>query len=437
MPNLKISDPIRRHGLRLAGCALLIAGLVAAPTFAQSEDDSTPPAIVPPEGEADVFSYGEPSAEDATRRVEAASPSVETARPRIERARLVGKPGHRWNRGTQRVIPGAARAEFSRQGDWIAYDKGNDRGRRALYISLANGDSESCLSCDLWDSRNANILSPTWHPRGQVLVAMVQGAGRKLDLNTQQLASPARGLHSDLWAFTRDGKDAWQITNVVPQGGAILDPVFSQEGDKLAWTERYDTTVGGKWGAWQVRIAEFEIKRGLPRLGKVRTLRLPGPAVAVLHGFTGNDRGLWLSVSRDERVTSMQAARLDLESGRLEWLPPLGDRDDRVLGIPGSERRLLVSNRDIPRPSGALLTQRSDLWFASASGRRQERLSFYNNPDADDHFGETHIADLSWGPRGEGLMLHLITAGRGSVEEGLYLLDLSPELAEGGGALTR
>ncbi|MEO1366128.1 MAG: hypothetical protein AAFX50_03040, partial [Acidobacteriota bacterium] len=250
------------------------------------------------------------------------------------------------------------------------------------------------------------------------------------------LASPARGLHSDLWAFTRDGKDAWQITQVVPQGGAILDPVFSQEGTQLAWTERYDTTVGGRWGAWQVRVAAFEIKRGLPRLGKVRTLRLPGPAVAVLHGFTANDRGLWLSVGRgDGGDASMQAARLDLDTGRLEWLPPLGDRDDRVLGVPGSERRLLVSNRDLPRPREAALPRRSELWFASASGRRTERLSFYNHPDADDSLGEAWVADLSWGPRGESLMLHLLTRdGAGGVAEGLYLLDLSPELAGGGAA---
>ncbi|MEO1088914.1 MAG: hypothetical protein AAFY88_32195, partial [Acidobacteriota bacterium] len=209
----RTSASLLRRALGPIACALLF--LAASPAAAQPDEEPTPPAVTPPEGEADIFSYGATGDEgDGTATSIRDGGDATTAgatRPRIERARLVGKPGHRWNRGTRRVITDAARAEFSRQGDWIAYDKPSERGQRALYVSLSDGDSERCLSCDWWDHRNANVLSPTWHPGGQYLVAMVQGVGRKLDMDTKQLASPARGLHSDLWAFTRDGKDAWQI----------------------------------------------------------------------------------------------------------------------------------------------------------------------------------------------------------------------------------
>lgn len=423
MPNTKTSKNDLSHVIGLAMLPLVFA---AAAVFAQPENEETPPAVVPPEGPGDTWGY---EVDASSGDVE--SPAADPARPRIERARLVGEPGHRWVRGTRRLVAGAARAEYSRQGDRIAYDKPGERGQRALYINYTDGEAEKCLTCEKWEFRNVNILAPTWHPGGEILVALVQGVGKKLDLDIEQLATPARGLHADLWAFTRDGRDAWQMTQVVRQGGAILDPVFSQEGGRLAWTERYDTTVGGRWGAWQVRVADFAVKRGLPRLGDVRTLRLPAPEVAFLHGFTDDDRGLWLSVAREEGgVRSLRAARLELESGRLEWLPPLGQWDDLVAGVPRGTRRVFASDRDLPRPRGAVLPRRSDLWFASASGRRQERLTFYNDADSPDSLGEAWIADLGWSPRGESLLLHVLTPdGAGGAQEAIYVLDLSPELA--------
>ena len=424
MPMNKISKNVLLW-LRVSLLMVAVFLLTVPPAPAQSESEETPPAVVPPEGEGDTWGYDVDNSVADVDQV-ATAPT----RPKIERARLVGEPGHRWVQGTRRLVDGAARAEFSRQGDWMAYDKPGERGQRALYINYADGDSEKCLTCEHWEFRNANVLAPTWHPGGEILVALVQGVGKKLDLDLKQLATPARGLHADLWAFTRDGRDSWQMTQVVRQGGAILDPVFSQEGGHLAWTERYDTTVGGRWGAWQVRVAEFDIKRGLPRIDDVRTFRLPSPAVATLHGFTDDDRGLWLSVAREEDgVRTLRTARLELESGRLEWLPPLGQWDDLVAGVPRGTRRVFASDRDLST-RGGLLPRRSDLWFSSASGRRQERLTFYNDAGSPDSLGEAWIADLGWSPRGESLLLHILKPdGAGGVEEAIYALDLSPELA--------
>ncbi|MEM8993264.1 MAG: hypothetical protein AAGF23_00600, partial [Acidobacteriota bacterium] len=114
-PTLASSIPARylSGASALLACALLV--LTAAPAAAQSEEEQTPPAVTPPEGEADIFSYSDPSSDGAaaTGRIDggAAATGAAAGGPRIERARLVGKPGHRWNRGTRRVIADAARAE--------------------------------------------------------------------------------------------------------------------------------------------------------------------------------------------------------------------------------------------------------------------------------------------------------------------------------------
>ncbi|MEM6794310.1 MAG: hypothetical protein AAF725_10025 [Acidobacteriota bacterium] len=431
-----LSAPLLRTRRLLPAAAALL--LIAGSSWGQETQDpepvdETPPAIVPPEGPEDSWGYSaDERPSSGAERAATVDLEAAAARPRVERARLIGELGHRYVTGIRKLRPGIGRVEWSRQGDWMAYDKLGDRGVRGLYVGSVGAENERCLTCEQWDFRNANVLSPTWHPSGEYLVMTVQKVGKKLDLDTGKLASPARGLHGDLWTITREGADAWQMTQVVPQGGAIMDPVFSQEGGHLAWAERYSTKLGGRWGAWRLRIAEYKIKRRLPRLGNIETFELPWPAVAAVHGFTDDDKGLWLSIGAPagREGGGFQPARLDLETGKIETFKTLGTHDDLMLGIPRSGRRVWASDRDLEAPRGAVLPRRSDLWFMSESGRRQERLTFFNEPTSPHSLGEAWISDLSWSPGGDRLLMQVLSKdpGSGGIREDLFVLDFAEEL---------
>ena len=417
--------PVFRSGPFSAGFAFVVL-LLALPAFGQEpEEPERPPtgAVVPPEdpGGGDSVGY------DVETETAKSGGDTEAARPEVARARLVDgsdRPGHRAVKEIRRLRQGVGRIEWSSQGEQLAFDRAADTGFRALFVGNALAGTERCLSCGYWDLRKSHVLAPTWHPSGRMTVAMVQGPAAKLGMETWTLAGPDRGLHSELWAFPADGGDPWQLTNVVPQGGAVMDPHFSYEGDRLAWTRRVDTTVGGRWGSWEVRVADFQIKRGVPRLKNIRELDvLPWPGWVAVHGFTEDDKGLWLTVSPTPGSADkggrrgLMSGRYDFESGRFTPLPGAGDWDVLPSSVPRDERRVWVSDRGIERPRAPRLPWRGDLWLASESGRRQERLTFFNDPSSDHYLGEAWIADTTWSPDGEHLLVQVLAPDETKADE--------------------
>lgn len=396
-----------------------------------------PGSVIPPSGPGDTWGYdtdhGAAPGPRADPTADGEAEATDSARrPEIAKARLITATGHRLVKDVIRLRRDVGRFELSRQGDLIAFDKVTDRGFRGLYVGHASAASERCLSCDSWDLRKSHVLSPTWHPSGRWLVALVQGPAAKLKLDNWRLAGPERGLHSELWAFSADGRDIWQLTQAVPQGGAALDAHFSQEGDRLAWARRVDTTVGGRWGSWEVRVADFEIKRGVPRMTRPRDYKaLPWPGAVILHGFTDDDKGLWMTVSPAPGSASERrgftVGTFDLETERFTPLPAPGQWDALPSGIPRSERRVWVSDRGIERPRAPRLPWRGDLWLSSASGRRQERLTYFNDPQSDHYLGEAWIADTSWLSDGGAVLLQVLSPDdAGNVVEYLYRVNFKP-----------
>ncbi|MCP4663190.1 MAG: hypothetical protein GY856_47975 [bacterium] len=372
----------------------------------------------------------------------AQEPAVEPEREvEVVKARLVtARPGHRAVHEVRLLKAGGGRLDWSRQGDRIAFDQAGPDGLYDVYLMSVEDTSETCLTCENYDFRKVSVLNPTWHPSGDYLVVQVQESAKKLRMDIRQLASPHRGLRSELWVIPRNGRGGWQLTRVVERGGAVLDPHFSHEASQLVWSERL-TNRDPPWGEWGVRVAEFEIKRRLPRLGKVRTFRPgTGNGLVIAHGFTPDDRGLLVSATPRPGLpeSSMDILQFDLESETSERLTASPDqRDDLASRVPHSDHVVWASDRSLARARhGQRLTRRSDLWLRSASGLRQERLTFFNDPASEHFLGEALIADLAWSDDGERLFLHVVSARDGidaagpdavPVTEGIYLLVLGEE----------
>ncbi len=379
-----------------------------------------------------------PPAAPSPEPLESPPPATAATAPQVEivKGRLKGPPGNRHVGSLRQLRRGGGRVDWSQQGDWIAFDQVGDKGVYEIYLMNMLSGSERCLTCDRYELRKVHSLSPAWHPSGDYLVFQVQDLPRRMRLDALKLTTPHRGLHGDLWAITREGRDAWQLTKIADNGGAVVDPHFSYEGSQLAWSERLESRRG-RWGAWALRVAEFRIKRGLPKLGKVMTYepQLP-PGFIAAHGFTANDRGLFISAPD----TGRDIHRFDLASGNLERLTATREyRDDVAALAPRGERIVWVSDRGIERPARPRLPYRGDLWFLSERDGVRERLTFFNDPESDHALGEALIDDVAWSPEGDRLLLHVVSAVADeseedmaredeeegpAVEEAIYLVEL-------------
>lgn len=387
---------------------------------------------------SDLSAQDTPTGEPPAAPTESPPPPAEEPAPPVEivkgRLKTPGPPGNRHVREIRPLRRGGGRVDWSQQGDWIAFDQVGDKGVYEIYLmNLASG-SESCLTCDRWELRKSHSLSPAWHPSGDYVVFQVQDLPRRMRLDARALTTPDRGLHGDLWAITREGRDAWQLTRIAENGGAVVDPHFSHEAGQLVWSERLESRRG-RWGAWAPRVADFRIQRGLPRLGKVATYKPQLPAgFVVAHGFTADDRGLLISAPDSGR----DILRYDLASGALERLTATREyRDDCAALATRGDRIVWVSDRGIERPDDPRLPYRGDLWFLSEREELIERLTFFNDPRSDHALGEALIDDVAWSPAGDRLAVHVVRAvetppggdaagdgGSPAVEEAIYLVDL-------------
>ncbi len=372
-----------------------------------------------------------PVATDPSGEPEEVEPDTEIREVQVVKARLKGTPGHRDVKSIERIRRGGGRVDWSPQGDWIAFDERGADGLHDIYLIQPVGDQEICLTCERYELRKISALSPAWHPSGEYLVFQGQNAARKLELSAVELAEPFRGLHSELWIITRDKRDIWQITQVRENGGAVIDPHFSFEADQLLWSERL-TNRSRPWGEWGVRVAKLEIKRGLPRLGRVRTFRPGGEPFLYASGFTPNDRGLLIAASPNpgQGIDGLDILELDLASERFERLTATPDsRDELALYAPKGHRVVWASDRNLAPPEGgARLPRRNDLWIATRTDAKeqpaaQERLTYFNEPASKHSLGQALIDDLTWSPQGDRLLLHVLSSqDGGAVEEGLYLI---------------
>ncbi len=367
---------------------------------------------------------------EGTLKPAAPDEKEETAQPyreaEVATARMAqaGRPGHRSVRSVRVLVKDGGRMDWSQQGDWIAFDRAESDFYH-IYKMRPDGSRETCVTCDQWDFRKTNSLSPAWHPSGEHLVFQVQEHANKLQLDTLRLTTPHRGLHSEIWVISADGKSPFKLTQTRERGAAVLDPHFSHEASKLVWSQRVVSL--GRWGEWEPHVAEFKIKRGVPRISKVKNYQ---PSLkkgfVVAHGFTPNDRGLLIS-GTPLTGGGRDIFELDLETGVAEPLTTTPhDLDELVFALPRADGVVWVSNRNIERPSDRVLPRQSDVWYMSASKRRQERLTFFNDPQSDHYLGEALIDDLAWSPEGDKLLVHVITGGApgtDSVDQAIYIVE--------------
>lgn len=338
-------------------------------------------------------------------------------------------------RGVKLLVAGGGRVDWSVQGDWLAYDRRDKDDLYDVYKATTQGTGAICLTCPLLEFRNANATNPAWHPSGRLLVFQVQPRGRQLEQTLAERSTPERGLHSELWTITADGRSFFQLTRPEQTGSAVLDPCFSHEGGLLAWSERA-SHHGGLWGEWILRVARFEDRAGVPRLSRVRTYRPGGGRSFVqVHGFSADDRSLILSGNLEpgQPESGLDLYLFDLETEQLTRLTKtLGNFDDQGRFSPAGDWLAWTSNRDVPpllRGSGREAGRPfpSDLWLMNTDGSGEKRLTIFNPETGRDPATGAAITDFAWSPDGDRIAATVVR-DLSAPREDLYLIELDPGL---------
>lgn len=310
------------------------------------------------------------------------------------------------------------RAEGGRL-DWsskgvIAYDKKDKDGYFDIFLARPGSNDDRCLTCDRPELPNRQIGQPAWHPDGVFLAFQAQRGGfRGLPGLTDFFANPGAGIANNVWVS--DGTRFWQLTDVPRGYGGVLHPQFSHDGRRLVWAERV-AARGGKWGRWALKIADFSVQNGVPRISNTTTLA-PGRQQRFYesHGFSKDNRRVLFSGNLDgQDETGLDIYWVDPRSGDLTNLTSSANIwDEHAHLSPGGGRIVWMSSRDILEGPIDPVEMRGDYWIMDADGANQRRLTYFNQRGHEHYVpGGAVAADFAWSPDGRQIAAYVMTNTR-------------------------
>jgi Tol biopolymer transport system component len=331
--------------------------------------------------------------------------------------------------GSRVAVEGGGRLDWSMHGDRLVFDRVDPGdGLFDVWVLDLGSDAERCLTCTAPDLRGAHALDPTWHPSGQYVAFQAQRNARRLRLGATELAGAARGLHGDIWLVRADGKDVWQLTRAADMGSAVLSPHFSHEGERLYWSERA-TSRPPPWGAWQLRTARMQVRRGVPSLKDLAAHRPSGlSGLIVAEGFLPDDRRLLLAAERAPGG-ALDLAIWDPEVKSLTRLTSSGTGDDASPRVSPRGDFLAwaadaVGRRGPADAEGELPAR--EVWTMALDGADRRPLTRFNG-EGEEGLGRTWVGDLAWSPRGDRLAVQVVH-GAAQPSAAIVVIELDPAL---------
>jgi Tol biopolymer transport system component len=308
------------------------------------------------------------------------------------------------------IAEDGGRLDWSTGLNLIAFDRRGADGYYDVYTMSPDGRDVRCVTCDKPELPNKSIGNPAWHPSGEFIAFQAQNAFRGLGRITDIFASPGAGLNNDVWITDREGRRFWQITKVESRKGGVLHPHFSRTGTQLFWSERVDN--GGSMGKWALRVADFAVGNGAPRVENIRSLQ-PGTRREFFesHGFSPDGEQIVFSgnLESGQRPEGMDIYLFNLRTQTLKNLTQSNDDwDEHAHFSPDGRTIVWSSSREQPegKRKGRL---RTDYWLMDPDGSNKRRLTHFNVPNHPDYVeGGAMPADSSWGPGGAQIAGYLI-----------------------------
>lgn len=314
-----------------------------------------------------------------------------------------------------------ARPRWSPDGTTLVYDRENPDGYFDVYrmdVSSRHTTSLTEGNAGIGQRHNGNAA---YHPSGRVIVFISEEEGHFID-SAKWMANPCLGLFSNLWACDPEGSQFWKLTGIPVKKNlfdrtpaiAVVNPLFSPDGSRLVWTERYEgprkVERKNNWGRWRIKTADFVIRSGEPRLERERVVYTParGNYVTAMGFFDAST--LLLAGNLDgQHEYGMDQYAFDMRTGALSNLYASPESWEEGATIaPDGRIFVFMSNAtsrhklDFDDADWHRQPVEREYWISDRDGKVRRRLTFFNDPTAPEYMGRRVIvAACSASPDGE------------------------------------
>lgn len=372
---------------------------------------------------------GEPS-----RASREATPQPKGAKsPRISSIRIIQEVG--------------ARPRFSPDGQRIVFDRLNADRFYDVYTSTADGSDVRAITegkAGIGQRNNGNAI---YDHSGRYILFISEEENHLLE-QVRRLGDPGIGLFSNFWATDLDGRQFWKLTDIpikrnmgdtkTPTIGSV-NPVFSRDGSRFVWTERYAEGGNHNWGRWRIKIADFRVEDGRPVLRNARVLLTPEKGnYATGMGFLDSRRLVFAGNLEGQHEYGMDQYVLDIESGKITNLtntPDVWEEDSAV--APNGQIVYMTninSRYKFDKSRGDWFTQpvEREYYIMNSDGSGKERLTYFNDSSAPEYLGNrVLVAAADFSPDGRYLVGILgVDYGKGDKRENVVLKVVRFEFAK-------
>jgi Tol biopolymer transport system component len=294
-----------------------------------------------------------------------------------------------------------ARPRFSPDGTRFVFDRRNSDGLYDVYVSDLNGQILRAVTEGQSGVPQRNNGNARYDPSGRFIV-FVSEEEEHFGKNIPGIGDPGIGLMSNFRATPAEGGAFWTLTDTPIKKNifhgmkvmAVVNPVFSSDGRMFVWTERYDNGGNNDWGRWRIRAADFVVTDGRPSLRNDHVLYTPSQGdYATAMGFLDSGRLLFAGNPDGQHEYGMDQYVLEIGSKRLRRLTSTPEVWEEGSCIAPNGRIVYMTNIasrhkiDFDEADWFRQPTERDYYIMDADGGNQERITFFNDPDASEYLG--------------------------------------------------
>ncbi|MBN2682460.1 MAG: hypothetical protein JXR58_08115 [Bacteroidales bacterium] len=311
-------------------------------------------------------------------------------------------------------IENGGRVDWCKANNKIVLDKTNGK-TVDVYTICPNGTDSLNLTKDMdsvvvsgelvekWQHKG----HPSWHPSGKYIVFQV---------NNRHASNPPKmnewlilGGNFDLWIMNSDGSNKTKLTNN-PAGYGILHPVFSHDGKKLMWGEKYSSDGdAGNFGSWYIVVGNFVVDEN-NNFSIQDTIRIQpfGAIWYEANDFSKDGNGFYFSSNYNTHKKSSAVFYYNFETKTAKPVEASEKQWNEMLRLnPVNENEYgLISSRFFKwSPGWGWMGLRTEV-FVNLDGK-EKRVTFNNMGEKKKKLSDLHYLamDYCWSPDGKTLLI--------------------------------
>lgn len=286
-----------------------------------------------------------------------------------------------------------------------------------VYVMNPDGSNETCLT-NQGNCPQKHNGCPTWHPSGEYIVFTAQNENATSDF----LSTPGKGINCNLWAMNSDGSRFWQLTYLptlyTGDAKGVLHPQFSNDGSKLLWAERIDSSYGSWWGEWDLKIADVIIDTDSVYLENTASYQ-PGEQHLFYetHSFSITDSEVIFSgnLVSGQPEYGLDIYKLEYGTQTLTRLTSTFEDWDEHADCSSDGKKIAWMSStgfEIIWDSAGPYTWPNyivtELWIMNTDGSNKERLTYFNEQGHPEYIGTRSIvSDIAWSPENDKIIATL------------------------------